>query len=250
MRKIVLSLILMLTFLVSCHNQTINHVEEIRNAISCANRATVAIIQDRTESSDEAARPYCSGFFISRTMIVSALHCFQDVRTVRIGNAIYRVFLVPNPTGHVVQFVRYGEINMLTLNFTNNTVNEARVIYSDLENDVALLSIEPGTEPSNVYLSLRQDAPSITEHVYLFGHPDGIVWTVVDGIISRIINDEHGIPIAIQSSAPLVGGFSGGPLINERGEVVGVARGYISNMHHISIFTSSNQVLNLAPIAN
>jgi S1-C subfamily serine protease len=244
MKKLLFGILLSLTFLLSCYNDySRNRVLETRNTINVATLATVAIIENRTESSDAPAQPYCSGFFISRTRIVSALHCFQDVREITVGDAIYRIFVNPNPIGNVVQFVRYGEINMITNNFETTVVHEARVIYTDRVNDIALLDIEQGTEPSNVYIHLSSRAPSIAEHVYLIGHPGGIGWTVVDGIISRIMYDNTGVPNILQSTTPLIGGFSGGPLINEHGEVIGLARAYINRMHHISVFTSSNVIL-------
>lgn len=245
MRKLLLAFLSCVVLLFSCHNNAVPIRRSTEPPINDVLHATVAIIQPRTESSGESAQPYCSGFFISRRMIASALHCFQGMRLVRFRGVILQIPTVEDPTGEVIQFVRYGDINMLSRRFEHDVLNEARVVAIDRNNDIALLMIEPGTDPSDDYIILQHRAPEITQHVYLVGHPQEIVWTVVDGIVSRVLNNTSGRPIIIQATIPLTGGFSGGPLVNEDGEVLGLASAYLGDMHHISIFIASNQILGL-----
>jgi hypothetical protein len=58
--------------------------------------------------------------------------------------------------------------------------------------------------------------------VVAIGHPLGLADTVSDGLVSavRIIDDDLTV---LQISAPIAPGSSGGPLFNQRGEVIGVA---------------------------
>ena len=54
------------------------------------------------------------------------------------------------------------------------------------------------------------------ESVYVIGHPEGLNFSISNGIVSRTGNE------IVQISAPVSPGNSGGPVYNERGELVGV----------------------------
>jgi S1-C subfamily serine protease len=54
------------------------------------------------------------------------------------------------------------------------------------------------------------------ENVFVIGHPEGLRFTLSTGIISRL----HGS--TIQISAPVSPGNSGGPVFDERGDLVGI----------------------------
>ena len=65
------------------------------------------------------------------------------------------------------------------------------------------------------------DAVEIGEPVYAAGNPSGLEGTFSDGIISSIRGDgAYKIP---QITAPISPGSSGGPVLNEKGEVIGVS---------------------------
>src|SRR5262249_14948666 len=81
------------------------------------------------------------------------------------------------------------------------------------------------------------DTVAIGESVVAAGSPLGMQGTISAGIVSakRIVK---GVPV-IQTTAPISQGSSGGPLINARGEVIGVnsflaAGGQNLNFAHIS----------------
>jgi S1-C subfamily serine protease len=58
--------------------------------------------------------------------------------------------------------------------------------------------------------------PSEGENVFVIGHPEGLRFTLSTGIISRM----HGT--TIQMSAPVSPGNSGGPVFDDRGNLVGI----------------------------
>ena len=58
--------------------------------------------------------------------------------------------------------------------------------------------------------------PSEGENVFVIGHPEGLRFTLSTGIISRM----HGS--TIQMSAPVSPGNSGGPVFDDRGNLVGI----------------------------
>jgi hypothetical protein len=89
----------------------------------------------------------------------------------------------------------------------------------DRANDLALLKIQTMTPG---HLSLEADTQlRIGQRVYLMSNPMGLNGTFSDGIVSalRTFQDVD----VIQTTAPMSRGSSGGPLINTRGRVVGVA---------------------------
>ena len=88
--------------------------------------------------------------------------------------------------------------------------------------DLALLSIEASHLTP---LELATVSPRIGEMVFAFGHPWGQRNSVTRGIVSAMLNAQSRngkqIPI-IRSDVPLAPGNSGGPLVNVRGEVLGL----------------------------
>lgn len=244
MRKVLLGLILWVSLLFSCHSSVPVRRDRGSPPLENAVRATVAFIQNRTDSAaDQTAQVYCSGFFISERRIVSALHCFQGLRLVTFNGHVMQIPTIYNPTGTIVQFVRYGDINMLSRRFLNDELNEAEVVYVDQENDLAILSLREGTRDADNIIRLSTETPELAQRVILAGHPHELVWSVVDGIISRNVVSDGEI-IVIQASIPLTGGFSGGPLLLPDGRVIAVASSYIGEMHHLSLFVPARAIVN------
>ncbi len=60
------------------------------------------------------------------------------------------------------------------------------------------------------------------ERVVAIGHPLGLGNTVSDGLVSAVRELDAGFTV-MQISAPIAQGSSGGPLLNDHGEVVGIA---------------------------
>jgi hypothetical protein len=88
----------------------------------------------------------------------------------------------------------------------------------DKEHDLAILKVL-GSNFASVSLG-NSDAVSIGDKVYAVGSPLGLQTTVSDGIVSSIRELDSGR--LIQTTAPISHGSSGGPLLNVRGEVIGV----------------------------
>ncbi|HEY7288618.1 MAG TPA: trypsin-like peptidase domain-containing protein [Vicinamibacterales bacterium] len=98
----------------------------------------------------------------------------------------------------------------------------ARIVGVASELDLALLKID-GMKlqpmPLATYSQLRQG-----ETVFAFGSPMGLRNTLSHGLVSAVARqiDPDSPLIFIQTDAPINPGNSGGPLVNIRGEVVGV----------------------------
>ena len=120
----------------------------------------------------------------------------------------------------------------------NDGEYEARLIARDPDVDLALLSIEAtGLTP----LRPASVSPRVGEMVFAFGHPWGQRNTVTRGIVSALVSAQNRrgdtLPV-IRSDAPLAPGNSGGPLVNAKGEVVGINAMIIGGDQSVSIAAS------------
>jgi S1-C subfamily serine protease len=93
------------------------------------------------------------------------------------------------------------------------------ILSSDEAEDIALLRIEAADVPA-LPLSNSNDA-KIGDNVVLVGAPLGLEETVSKGIVSGTRVLENGLRV-IQTTAPASPGSSGGPLLNNKGEVIGL----------------------------
>lgn len=101
-------------------------------------------------------------------------------------------------------------------------VVNARIVGVTTELDLALLKIDGMKLPAlplATYSELRQG-----ETVFAFGNPVGLRNTLSHGLVSAVARqvDPDSPLIYVQTDAPINPGNSGGPLVNVRGEVVGV----------------------------
>jgi len=102
---------------------------------------------------------------------------------------------------------------------------KATVVGVDKGHDLALLQINNAPELQPATLSESQGL-TVGQRVYAIGNPFGLSGTMTRGIISAIrsIRGPNNNPIedAIQTDAAVNPGNSGGPLLNSRGEVIGI----------------------------
>jgi S1-C subfamily serine protease len=128
---------------------------------------------------------------------------------------------------HVINEANRGIQVMLS----NKKTYTATVVGSDRVHDLALLQINaPDLQPVTLANSSEL---AVGQEVYAIGNPFGLSGTMTRGIISSIrsIKTEDGAPIddAIQTDAAINPGNSGGPLLNSRGEVIGINTMIASN---------------------
>ena len=108
---------------------------------------------------------------------------------------------------------------------TDSNYSFATVIGIDPVADLALLQLELDPDlPPPVYLEIEQEVPVIAEPVVAIGHPVGLQWTVTTGTVNHQERPGKITPYVniIQHSAEINKGNSGGPLINENGDIVGI----------------------------
>src|SRR5512138_128777 len=120
----------------------------------------------------------------------------------------------------------------------NDGEYESRLIARDPDVDLALLSIEAtGLTP----LKPASVSPRVGEMVFAFGHPWGQRNTVTRGIVSALVHAHNRrgdtLPI-VRSDTPLAPGNSGGPLVNVKGELVGINAMIVGGDQSVSIAAS------------
>lgn len=127
---------------------------------------------------------------------------------------------------------------------------EATILQKSEEMDFAIMTLENEIGGTTVLPFSDSDSLQATEGVYALGFPGelevakGINYytyqdvSITHGIVSFIGNTKlpsgHEVP-GIQHSAMIAGGNSGGPLLNENGEVVGVNDSTLNNNYYFSI---------------
>ncbi len=111
---------------------------------------------------------------------------------------------------------------------TGKSYEVSEILGVDLSHDVCVFRvIQESTSALSLNMS-RQDA--VGDDIYVSGNPEGLTGSFSKGIISAIRKD----PDLIQIDASISPGSSGGPVVNSRGEVIGIAVGGLSSGEHLN----------------
>jgi S1-C subfamily serine protease len=150
-----------------------------------------------------------------------------DIFESRLGSGF-----VYDDNGHIItnHHVVSGGGNRLDITFPDGTVYRASLIGSDPSADIAVLYVEEVSKEKLLPLSLADSSNvRVGERVAAIGNPFGLSGSLSTGIVSGVgrqipAQEEEGftIPDIIQTDAPINPGNSGGPLLNMRGEVIGI----------------------------
>jgi putative serine protease PepD len=110
---------------------------------------------------------------------------------------------------------------------SSNLTRTATVVGADPNQDLALIKVDPSGLGLKALKLVSSSSVEVGDPVYAIGNPYGLNETLTRGIVSalgREIQAPDGAPIkdAIQTDAALNPGNSGGPLLNEQGDVIGV----------------------------
>ena len=132
-----------------------------------------------------------SGFFISNDRIITNRHVIEKSSRVEV---------------HLIDGKKFAARGVLAI---------------DGEGDLALLQVEvpPG---SAAPLPLVSTSPQEGESIVVVGNPFGLEGSVSNGIVSAV-REIPGYGKIIQITAPISPGSSGSPVVNMRGQVIGVA---------------------------
>ena len=96
----------------------------------------------------------------------------------------------------------------------------SRVWYTDRKHDLAFLEAPKNIELPEIRLGHYEEMKD-GDAVVAIGHPYGLNYTATQGVISKVDRIREGLKF-IQIDAAINPGNSGGPLVNMKGEVIGV----------------------------
>ncbi len=164
--------------------------------VEIATRADEATVLIGTGDSNLSEFGQGSGFFVTPNLIVTNYHVIKGAS--------------------IVAYMRYGQEQF-------HSIDSIRDVESNY--DLAVLKV-PSTRVNPLYLG-DSDTVKKGETVYVAGNPHGLVGTISKGIISgqqtspgyNFIRKGANL---IQFEASVAHGSSGGPVLNGRGEVIGV----------------------------
>lgn len=137
----------------------------------------------------------------------------------------------------------------IVVNLANGKKVKGRVVGSDPDNDLAVIKVDS----QNLPVAVLGDSNRIKvgQLAVAIGNPFGLQQTVTSGVISavgRSIGEGGGrvLENLIQTDASINPGNSGGPLVNSRGQVIGINTAIISQAQGIGFAIPINTAKSIA----
>ncbi len=144
------------------------------------------------------------------------------------GRALGSGFVV-DKAGHIVTnyHVIEGGSNEIRVSFSNRDTVDAELVGSDPSTDLAVVRVDTSATALTPLSLGNSDSVQVGDPVVAIGNPFGLDRTATAGIVSalqRLITapNQFTIDHVIQTDAPINHGNSGGPLLDDKGQVIGV----------------------------
>ena len=154
-----------------------------------------------------------SGFFVAVDKIVTNRHVVENAARVEIKSASGKVY------------------------------QSSGIVAVDGEGDLAMLEVA-GVNEAIQPLSLEKVVPQEGESIVVIGNPYGLEGSVSNGIVAAV-REIAGYGRIIQITAAISPGSSGSPVVNMRGQVVGVATLQATEGQNINFAVPSARIANL-----
>jgi S1-C subfamily serine protease len=135
---------------------------------------------------------------------------------------------VVDKAGHIVTNYHVVEgAGQIRVSFSNRDTVEAELVGTDPSTDLAIVRVDASASALKPLPLGDSDQVRVGDPVVAIGNPFGLDRTATAGIVSalqRLITapNQFTIDHVIQTDAPINKGNSGGPLLNMRGQVIGV----------------------------
>lgn len=150
-----------------------------------------------------------------------------------------------NPDGDIItnRHVLEGASRADVITSEGKVYTIQKVISEDVEGDLILVSID--LKGDKAYpLTVSSGIPEVGERIIAIGTPLGLEKTVSDGIVSAV-REVPGFGRIIQVTAPISPGSSGGPVVDMRGEVIGIATFIIVAGQNLNFAVPGERISNL-----
>ncbi len=151
--------------------------------------------------------------------IVAALRRVTVV--VRTRGAGVGAGVVWDARGVVITNAHVARGDDVTVQFSDGGSASARVVARDRQRDLAALEFDP---PADIAAAVLRAAPALRvgDLVIAVGHPDGRAGAITVGIIHASDDGNGSEPRWVRADVRLAPGYSGGPLADVAGRVVGI----------------------------
>jgi serine protease Do len=216
-----------------------DHFHADLELISAAFTGTVAAVS--------AAQPAAFQYELPLEEIVKrakpAVVCLKSINSMGSGFFVTETGVIAT-NAHVAR----GDSTLLAV-LPSNVQLQARVVYIDADLDIALVKADPPSPAYSFPFLVLADVTSVQqgESVLAVGNPgDAMLFSATKGIVSAVGKfPSFGPGTWIQTDAPINPGNSGGPLLNSRGQVVGLNTMKITkrNVTGIGFALSSSDLL-------
>ncbi|MEZ5429339.1 MAG: tetratricopeptide repeat protein [Pyrinomonadaceae bacterium] len=154
-----------------------------------------------------------SGFFISKDLVITNRHVIE-------------------------------KSNRVEIRLVNGKKFDSKgVVAIDGEGDLALLQVDVPEEMA-VPLPIIQDIPQEGESILVIGNPFGLEGSISNGIVSAV-REFPGYGKIIQITAAISPGSSGSPVVNMRGQVIGVATLQAAEGQNLNFAVPSERIAKL-----
>ncbi len=137
---------------------------------------------------------------------------------------------VVDDAGHIVTNRHVVlETDNIVVQFYDGVLAPAEVVGVDRDTDLAVIKVDPQGLDLRPVVFGNIDKLRVGERVIVIGNPYGNTNTMTTGIVSalgrniELFDTQFQLPEVIQTDAAINPGNSGGPMLNARGEVIGVA---------------------------
>ena len=242
--SITISYIATFAFLLFC----ITTVVPAQTVEQIAEKALAATVYLELKDNTGKTIGFGSGFFVSKSLIATNYHVIEGaaIGTARLVENTRNIPKLNNPklaetyTNYINEYTTYTIEGFTAIDETNDLVLlEVSIRASDPE----LLAIYRKLLPIQPLSLGNSDDVKTGALVYVVGNPKGLEGTFSSGIISSRrgrLTEER-----LQMTAPVSPGSSGGPVLNNKGEVIGIAFMTIQGGQNLNFAIPSNYLKTL-----
>ena len=208
-------------------SEIIKHIQE----------STVALVQGPKNNRE----PYCAGVWIEDKTILTAAHCVEGI-----GRAMFDIPSLNDydPTGDIIMFVNHSDAS--EENVPQDKVWAGIVDKFDRTHDLATIQVLGETSPHQI-TKIIQEPINSGQTLHIMGHTVGMTWTYARGYVAtirKVDGPNEMVTKAVQVSAPVWLGNSGGGAFDSEGHLIGICSFVNTRAPNIAFFVHVEEILN------